>query len=114
MIEFAVVLITKRRLEWTPENTIRRGLDLKRNKRWVRRFSGRRNQKLEPIDIMESHSKNYHNACLEISGNELSRHQLIGSNWMISSVTEAIDFVSFITFSASYLLFNYVYFATYL
>ena len=114
MIEFAVVLITKRRLEWTHEHTIRRRFDWKRNKRWVGRFSGRRNQKLEPIDIMESHSKSYHNANLEISGNDLNRHQLIGSNWMISSVTEAIDFVSFITFSASYLLFNCVYYATYM
>ena len=114
MIEFAVVLITKRRLEWTPENTIRRGFDWKRNKRWVGRFSGRRNQKLEPIDIMEAHSKNYHNASLEISGNELKRHQSIGSNWMISSVTEAIDFVSLITFSASYVLFNCIYYAKYM
>ena len=109
-----MVLITKRRLEWTPENTIRRGFDWKRNKRWVGRFSGRRNQKLEPIDIMEPHSNNYHNASSEICGNELNRHQLIGSNCMISSVTEAIDFVSFITFSASYLLFNCVYYAIYM
>ena len=114
MIEFAVVLIIKRRLEWIPKNTMRQGFDLTRNQRWLRRISGIRNRKLLPINTVESHSKDYDNESLEISIMKPNKHQLIGSNWMISSVTEAIDFVSFITFSASYLLFNCVYYAMYL
>ena len=114
MIEFAVVLIIKRRLEWIPKNAMRQGFDLTTNQRWRNRLSGIRNRKLLPINTIESQSKNYYNASLDISIMKPNKHQLIGSNWMISSVTEAIDFVSFITFSASYLLFNYVYFATYL
>lgn len=114
MIEFAVVLVIKRRLEWIPKNTTRQGFDLTANQRWRNRFSGIRNRKLLPINTMESHSNNYYNASLDISIMKPNKHQLIGSNWMISSVTEAIDFVSFITFSVSYLLFHCVYYATYM
>ena len=114
MIEFAVVLIIKRRLEWIPRNTMRQGFDSTTNQRCRRRNSGIRNRKFLPADTMESHSKNYYNSSLDISITKPNKHQLIGSNWMISSLTEAIDFVSFITFSASYFLFNYVYYATYM
>ena len=114
MIEFAVVLVIKRRLEWIPKNTMTQGFDLTTNQRRLSRLSGIRNRKLIPTNTIESHSKNYYNASLEMSIMKPNKHQLIGSNWMISSVTEAIDFVSFVTFSASYLLFNYVYYATYM
>ena len=114
MIEFAVVLIIKRRLEWIPKNTMRQGFDLTRNQRWLRRISGIRNRKLLPKNTVESHSKDYYNERLEISTMKPIKHELIGSNWMISSVTEAIDFISLITFSFSYLLFNCIYYAKYM
>ena len=47
----------------------------------------------------------------ELSGTNGNKCRYIGSNSMMSSLTETIDFISFLTFSASYFLFNCVFYA---
>ena len=111
MIEFAVVVIMKRRLEWNPKGNIKRPLHLTAHRKFYRKPSCLRKRKILQLDEIQMEMQDLKSLNSEISGKKGRKCRCIGSNCMMSSLTETIDFISFLTFSASYFLFNCVYYA---
>ena len=111
MIEFAVVVIMKRRLEWNPKGNIKRPLHLTAHRKFYRKPSCLRKRKFLQLDEIQMEMQDLKSLNSEISGKKGRKCRCIGSNCMMSSLTETIDFISFLTFSASYFLFNCVFYA---
>ena len=111
MIEFAVVVIMKRRLEWNTKGNTKRPFHSTAHHKFYRKPSCLRKRKIIQLDEIQMEMQELKNLNSELSGTNGNKCRCIGSNSMMSSLTETIDFISFLTFSASYFLFNCVFYA---
>ena len=111
MIEFAVVVIMKRRVEWNTKGNTKRPFHSTAHHKFYRKPPCLRKRKIVQLDEIQMEMQDLKNLNSGISGKNGNKCRCIGTNCLMSSLTETIDFISLLTFSASYFLFNCVYYA---
>ena len=101
----------KRRVEWNTKGNTKRPFHLTAHHKFYRKPACLRKRKIIQLDEIQMEMQELKNLNSELSGTNGNKCRCIGSNSMMSSLTETIDFISFLTFSASYFLFNCVFYA---
>ena len=112
MIELAIVLVVKLKLEWNQKEAEDFFGESQQISKSIKKKFGFRRRKIVQLNQLDTLWNSFEKRNAEKRGHKFSGSKQKG-NWITSSATNKIDFASLAIFLTTYFLFNLIYYCHY-